>query len=143
LKKKDYFFFEQARLEAIKSDFNSFRLGSVIVYKNKIIGRGYNSYKTAPIQKYYNKYREFNDTSVPIKHSLHSEIAAIKSISYLNSKEIDFSKVRIYTYRICLGKKLGFGNAKSCPACYHAIKELGIKEVYYTTDNGYAMEKLF
>lgn len=33
--------------------------------------------------------------------------------------------------------------ARPCPACMSAIKELGIKNIYYTTDNGYAYEKYY
>jgi tRNA(Arg) A34 adenosine deaminase TadA len=142
VRKRDYYYFEQARQEALKSDFGSIKLGSVLVYKGKIIGRGHNSKKTAPVQKYYNRYRKFNKTAKAIEHSLHAEIACIKSIHYTVKETVDFSRCKIYTYRICPGKPLGYGCAKSCPGCMHAIKDIGIKDVYYTEDNGYAYLRL-
>lgn len=143
LTKKDYKYFEMARQEALKSDFNNFHLGCVIVYKNHVIGRGFNSNKTHSVQKKYNKYRKFNKSRNPIKHSLHSEIAALQSIPYPIAESIDWSKVKVYIYRICPGKSLHFGNAMPCSACYHAIKDKGIRKIYFTTDNGFAMEEIY
>ncbi len=48
--------------------------------------------------------------------------------------------VLIYIY-IYISYTNGLGMARPCPACMAAIKELGIKNIYYTTDNGYAYEK--
>ena len=39
-------------------------------------------------------------------------------------------------------KKGGLGMARWCPACMAALKSLGIKKICYTTDDGYAEEKL-
>lgn len=132
--------FEQARLEAEKSTFGHFCTGCVITYKNKIIGRGHNSCKTHPMQQKYNKqYRSFNtDNGGFIRHSVHAEISAISSVPYIIGTNINWSKVKIFVYRICRGKRLGFGNARPCEACSHAIKDLGIRDVYFTDDAGYA-----
>ena len=35
-----------------------------------------------------------------------------------------------------------FGLSRPCPSCMAAIKDLGIRYVYYTTNYGYAYEKL-
>ena len=134
----DLRFFEQARTEAEKSDFKPFKLGCVITYKGRIIGRGHNSNKSHPLQKEYNrKYRHFNCARGEfIKDSIHAEIAAINSIPYTTGKNVDWNKVNVYVYRICPGKKYGYGNARPCPACMHAIADLGIKNVYYTDELG-------
>lgn len=131
--------FHQAFLEAKKSDYKRFHIGCVITYKHTIIGRGRNSNKSHPMQKEYNKYRNFNNVNGEfILDAIHAEIAAINSISYTTGINVDWSKVKIFTYRICKGKNLGFGNSKPCPACMNAIKELGIKHVFYTDDDGYS-----
>lgn len=146
LSKFDYRMFEMARQEALTSDFAQFHLGCVIVYKKHIIGRGHNSNKTHRIQKKYNRrYRKFNKCGAgkPVKDSVHAEIAALASIPYPIQQNIKWSDVRVYIYRICPGKDLGYGNARCCPACIHAIKDKGIKKIYYSTDSGFAMEELF
>lgn len=38
--------------------------------------------------------------------------------------------------------KKPFGLARPCPACMAMIKNLGIKKIYYTTDDGFAFEQL-
>lgn len=130
--------FKAAKEEAMKSDYKRFHVGAVIVYGHTIIGRGRNGNKSHPMQKVYNKkYRKFNSTEGKfILDSIHAEIMAISNISYVVGKEVDFSKAKIYVYRICKGKKNGYGNAKPCPACMNAIRDLGIKTVMYTDDDG-------
>lgn len=135
--------FHAAHIEAEKSEYKRFHVGCVITYKHTIIGRGHNSNKSHPMQKEYNQYRNFNNTDGNyIFHAVHAEILAINSISYTTGIEVDWSKVHVYVYRICRGKPLGYGNAKPCPACMNAIKDLGIKKVYYTDDDGYSYLKL-
>lgn len=130
--------FDAARMEAEKSTFGHFHLGCIITYKNKIIGKGFNSDKTHPMQQKYNRrYRKFNTSRGEfVKHSVHAEIAAISNIPYVVGKEVDFSKAKIFIYRICNGKRFGYGNARPCPACMNAIRELGIRHVYFTDDDG-------
>ena len=40
------------------SDFNKIHIGCVAVLKSKVIGVGYNTYKTHPKQKHFDSYRE-------------------------------------------------------------------------------------
>ena len=124
--------FEAAKAEAEKSDYDRFKLG------------GKNGNKSHPMQRKYNRlYRKFNCTDGQYIHdSVHAEISAITSIPYVVGKDVDFSKVKIFVYRICKGKKYGYGNARPCDACMNAIRELGIKNVYYTDDDGYAYLEL-
>lgn len=141
ISKFDKRMFAAARKIAKTSDFKNFHTGCVIVYKKRIIGIGANSDKTHPMQAQYNKFRHFNKTKNGIKHSVHAEIAAINSISYVMGRDIDWTKVKLYIYRICPGHESGQGLSKSCPACQAAIQDLGIKHVYYTTDDGFAYEE--
>lgn len=144
MNKRDYRFFEMARQEALHSQFDRFHLGCVITYKGRVIGRGSNSDKTDPLQKRYNKERKFNKSGTqPIKHSVHAEIAALKSIPYPIQESIDWSKVKVYIYRIAVGKKLHMGLARPCAGCMKALRDKGIQKIYYTTSDGFACERIF
>lgn len=136
--------FHYAKEEALKSTFNRFHVGAVIAYKHKIIGSGHNSNKTHPMQEKYNElYRTFNNASgCPVKHSIHAEVSALTSIPYLIGKEVDFSKAKIYVYRVAVGKPKGYGNSFPCPACLNAIRDTGIKDIYYTSDFGLSYLRL-
>lgn len=142
--KFDIRMFNEARMEAESSEFKRFHTGAVIVYKKHIIGRGKNDDKSHPMQKEYNrKYRVFNSVGGNyINDSIHAEIAAISSIPYTVGIDIDWSKVKVYVYRISRGTKLGYGLAKPCPACMNALKDLGIKNIYYTDSDGYSYLQL-
>ena len=130
--------FNAAHVEAEKSDFKQFNIGCVITYKGHIIGRGHNQNKSHPMQKKYNrKYRKFHNTNKAINDCLHAEIDAINSISYTTGIEVDWSKVKVFVYRISIGKRLGYGCAKPCKACTHALKDLGVRNIYYTDDMGF------
>lgn len=130
--------FDQARIEAEKSDYYPFKLGCVISYKGRIIGRGRNSNKSHPLMKKYNrKYRHFNCARGEfISDSLHAEMSAILDVPFAVGKDIDWSKASIYVYRICHGKPHGYGMSKPCKACMAAIRDIGIKNVYFTSDDG-------
>ena len=140
---RDYKFFEMARKMASESDFERFHVGCVIVYKGRVIGQGVNSNKTDPKQKKYNRYRNFSYSKEPIKHSLHAEIAALKSVPYPIKESIDWKKAAIYIYRICAGRELGQGMARPCPACMEAMRDMGIQSIYYTTTDGFSYERIF
>lgn len=148
MSKADLRYFEEARKEAECSDFAKFHLGCVIVYKHHIIGRGCNSTKTSPVQKSYNRYREFkpNPLQPYIIDSLHAEISALTSIQYSVKRDItqsnDWGRVKIYVYRIANGA-LEFNLAKPCPACMKAIRDIGIRDVYYTDSDGLNYLRLF
>lgn len=111
------------------------QLGCVVVYKHHIISSGVNSDKTHPLQKEYNKLRFVEDTN---PHSLHAEIAALIPLQDLN---IDWSKVSLFIYRIKKNESK-HGLARPCASCLNFIKDLGIQNIYYTTDTGYIHEIL-
>ena len=135
--------FHAAHIEAEKSEYKRFHVGCVIAYKHTIIGRGHNSNKSHPMQKEYNRYRNFNNTDGNYIHDAsHAEVQAISSVNFVTGIQIDWSKVKVYVFRICRGKKLGMGNAKPCPACMNAIKDLGIKKVFFSDDDGYSYLEL-
>ena len=143
LTKFDYKMFNKAKQVAETSDFGSFHLGCVIVYKHKILASASNSTKTHPMQKKYNrKYRQFKHGEKPIIDSLHAEIAALSSIPYPVAQQIQWKDVAVYVYRISPGKPLGHGMARPCKACRKALQDMGITHLYYTGDNSYIYERL-
>lgn len=108
------------------------KIGCIVVQGHKIISSGYNSDKAHPLQQKYNKLRFQEDTP----HKLHAETSAL--ISLINNKEVDFSKLKVYTYREKTDKSLG--KSRPCKSCMALMKELGIKHIYYTSDDGYHHE---
>ena len=132
--KSDYKYFNKAKEAGMISDFRKTHIGCIAVYQGNIIGIGCNCNKTHPMQKKYNQYRKQSDSMLP---KLHAEINCINSIRHL---DINFSKVKLYIYRI--RKDQPFGLARPCPSCMAAIKDLGIRDVYYTTNDVYAYERI-
>lgn len=133
---KDMYYFNKAKEASELSDFNKIHIGAIAVYKNVMIAKGYNVTKTNPIQKIYNHYRQldWNKGVQPIP-KLHAEMMVVTKIKHL---DIDFSKVKIYVYRENMNGELAI--SRPCKACMKAIKDLGIKNIYYTTNDGYAKE---
>lgn len=134
LRNVDYRYFEKARQVAAVSDYPKIHVGCVAVYQGQVIALGCNSNKTHPTQKFYNRFREESDVLLP---KLHAEINCINQLKWMN---VNFSKVKLYIYRI--GNDRDFRMARPCPSCMAAIKDLGIKDIYYTTNDGYSYEHL-
>lgn len=132
--KGDDKYFRKARQAADISDYYKVHIGCVAVYQRNIINIACNCSKTHPAQKFYNKYRIPSDSMLP---KLHAEINCINSIKQLN---INFSKVKLYIYRI--RKDQPYGLARPCPSCMAAIKDLGIRNIYYTSNDGYVHERI-
>ena len=134
LSNTDYKYFQKAHQIATISDYKKTHVGCVAVYQGQVIGLGCNCNKTHPIQKKYNRYRKPSDSMLP---KLHAEISCLNQIKHL---DINFSKVKLYIYRI--RKDQPFGMAHPCPSCMAAIRDLGVRNIFYTTNDGYAHEKL-
>ena len=130
-------YFKKARDAAMLSDFYKCHVGCVAVYGGQVIGIGCNSNKTHPKQQYYNRYRHLVGGNCEPVPKIHAEMMCLNSISKM---DIDFSKVHLYVYRI--RKDIVFGMSRPCQACMNAIRDLGIKHIHYTSDDGYAHENL-
>ena len=130
----DYKYFEKARQVAQLSDYYKTHIGCIAVYHGNIISIGCNCNKTHPAQKYYNRFRKKSEDLLP---KLHAEINCINQIK---NSDINFSKVKLYIYRI--RKDQPFGLSRPCPSCMAVIKDIGIKDIYYTTNDGYAHERI-
>lgn len=138
--KSDAAMFKAAYNEAKYGDMNEYHLGCVLAYKGEIIGAGYNTTKTCPMQKRYNiMYRAFVPftNSHKHEHSTHAEIAALRSVSASRASSIQWQHVKAYVYRISPGLPHFQGNAFPCPACVHALFDAGIRHVYSSNEYGF------
>ena len=133
LTKTDYKFFEKAKQAASVLDYRNIHAGCVAVYQGKIIGIGCNMDKTHPTQKYYNRFRSIIGNSANCTPKLHAEIACLNAIQH---SDVRFARVKLYVYRVCSNREHGM--ARPCAACMAAIRDLGIRDVYYTTDDGFS-----
>ena len=132
-------FFKEAKKESFLSDYDGQHLGAVAVYGDKIIlAKAHNSNKTNTTQYFYNRYRIEQKSNIMSKPPRsHAECNLYRRIRFL---DIDFSRVSVYIYRELKNGELGM--ARCCPACMAALKSLGIKKICYTTDDGYAEERI-
>jgi len=132
LKKRDYRNFEHAKTASMVSDFPRVHIGVVVVQKGAIISAGCNKKKTHPLQKRFNKYRYLETDTMDY---VHAEMDALTKIRYM-----DLRNASVYIYRELHDGTNGM--ARPCNACMGMIKSLGIKHVYYTTDDGFAYERI-
>lgn len=127
-------YFAAAKAVSELSDHKHYKIGAVVVMNHRIISSASNSNsKTHPLQKKYNKYRFTDDGD----HKQHAELAALVP---LIRDGIDLSNAAIYVYRVHKNGTLAM--SRPCPSCMQLIKDVGIKRVFYTTENGYAYEKI-
>jgi deoxycytidylate deaminase len=127
-------YFETARSVSQLSDFPRVKVGAVAVYKHHIISSGCNTRKTDPLQKKYNMYRFSEETP----HCAHAELVCLKPL--IDHHDIDFKHVDLYVYR---ADKQGVPLlARPCPSCMQLIKDLGIRNIYYTNNNGFSHENI-
>ena len=127
-------YFAAAKAVSELSDHKHYKIGAVVVMNHRIISSASNSNsKTHPLQKKYNKYR-FTDDG---EHKQHAELAALVP---LIRDGIDLSNAAIYVYRVHKNGTLAM--SRPCPSCMQLIKDVGIKRIFYTTENGYAYEKI-
>jgi len=116
--------------EDIPEPVRNYRLASAILYKKQIVGFGVNSYKTDPFQSKYMKN--------PFSIFVHAEIAAIKNA--LKRIDVDdFKRSSLVVVRV----KRNMNNTKFIPAlskpcigCMSCIYEFGIRNVFYTNEEG-------
>ena len=95
---------------------SKFRLGAILVHKNNIISVGTNSYKTHPLMA--------ARTQWPY---LHAEQHAIIRAGVDNCEGLD-----LYIARVLKNNNLAL--SKPCNVCNKLIRDVGIKNVYYSTN---------
>ena len=139
ISKTDYRYFDKAKQIAEISDFKKIHIGCVAVYKGNIVGIGCNTNKTHPIQKYYNQFRnpDGEETYISSIPKLHAEINCLNQLKHL---DINYEKVKLYIYRKRNDRPYGMG--RPCESCMAAIKDFGIRDIYYTTNDGFVHERI-
>lgn len=139
MNKRFFKFAREASMQATYHGAKNFRpaIGAVAVYKGSIVATAYNSNKTSPLQARYNVYR-YSDTSTLAK--THAETSLIQKLRWRFGDSIDWSRVYIYLYREYKDGKLA--PSRCCASCIQMLKELGVRKIYYTTEDGYAEENL-
>ena len=119
--------------------YKQHHLGAIFTYKNRVLSDGWNSLKSSPIQKEYNKYRDFAFDS-PNNGTLHAEMMALVRC---RDMDVDWSKVSVFVYREHADGHPAL--ARCCPACMKALKDKGIKNIYYSTEfspDGFTYERI-
>jgi tRNA(Arg) A34 adenosine deaminase TadA len=100
-----------------------YRLGAVLVYKKQIIAARYNELRTHPkLLKWY-----------PYPY-LHAEAHCILAHGLNNCEHC-----RLYVMRIRKDKSIAM--SRPCQCCRALIEYVGIDQVYYSKDDGYASLK--
>jgi deoxycytidylate deaminase len=122
LSKRDLKFFEIAKRVSKKSNHHRHKLGCVLVKKRELIGFGYNQMRTHP--KAYTKYK-----------TIHAEFHSI-----LGLLPDELYNAIAYVYRETRDGVLAM--AKPCQCCEKMFRDLNIKRVYYTIENGYGVYDL-
>lgn len=137
ISKSDQMGFSRAASVSTLSDFRNVNVGCVATVHGKVISVGFNTTKTHPVQKHFNQFRDVSEVpgAGKINHSLHAEIMCLNA---LHGADLEHTKLYIYRQR----RDQPHGLARPCKACMAAIREAGIRRIYYTTDDGYASEVL-
>ena len=129
-------FFNIAKEISKLSTFHRSHIGCVVVEGRHIIATGCNEPTESYIQRKYNKYRNFDADKYPA--CVHAEIKALHTV--MSKRNVDWDNVSIYTYREANGQR---SCSRPCAACEKLIKDLGIKNIYYTDwDGNYCKEKV-
>lgn len=115
-------FLEAARAVALTSlgtgQRNSFRVGAVLIDRNRIVTAKSNSYKTHPLLVKYSEW--------PFQHA---ESACVLSHGLDNCDGLDLLVTRV-------DKKGRLTMSKPCPSCTALMVDTHIRNVYYTNWEG-------
>jgi tRNA(Arg) A34 adenosine deaminase TadA len=103
---------------------NRIKLAAGVVFKNRLVAVGVNSYKSHPLMSKFGKN--------PEAIYLHAEVDAIKNaLRVLSLQELEKSDILVvrvkrdgHDYRTCL--------AKPCEGCARAIEAFNLRNLYYT-----------
>ena len=121
--------FDLAREVSQLSNITRHNIGAVLVSRNwDVIGVGANVRKTHPLQA-----RLAAKVGLEHKIFLHAELQCL-----VNCKQRNLDGARLFVYRELVDGSLGL--ARPCPICLEGIKQFGIKQIWYTTPDGYAKE---
>lgn len=129
--------FQHAMAAAEMSSFGRARVGCIVADGKRILSAGFNSTRSHPLQARYDSYRTFR-AGHNVPHCLHAEIAALAPL--IDDQSIAWNRVELYVARIY--KDGSAALSRPCPACRRLIMDLGIRNLFYTSDIGYCHEKI-
>lgn len=134
MSKADNVYFRAAKSVSLLSDYPIHKVGCVVVNKHRIISSGCNSKtKCHPLQA--KLHTEEYGEECPGKY--HAEISAL--VPLIRDK-VDLTRASIYIFR---QHKNGVNAlARPCDSCMKIIKSLKIRRIYYTVEDGIALEKI-
>lgn len=140
MRKRDHRFFNRAFALAQKSTYGikNIRIGATVVDKRGNTYDGVNSKKSHPMQRRFNTRRFGGEVPDKVGHTIHAEMAAIRAAI---NKRADLTGASIYVARIG-GRDSIYGMCRPCKACMGAIQAVGITDIFYTTERGYAHEQV-
>ena len=107
-------FFDEAIKQSKKSSYK-IKVGSVVVRKNKIVGKGFNIVCSNGNDRYT---------------GIHAEISAINHTTARLRQN-----ATVIVARVSNTGKLGM--SKPCESCETILRKLGIKRVWYSTADGW------
>ena len=126
-------YFRAAKAVSELSDYPIHKLGCVVVKGHRIVSSGHN-HKTRCCALQAKLDTEKYGVNCPGR--MHAEIMALMP---LMRDKVNLSNASLYIYREHKNGTLAM--ARPCSSCEKIIKELGIRKVFYTIENGYAVEK--
>ncbi len=103
---------------AQKSNHHKYKYGCILFHRHKIISTGWNIKRTHPKSPH------------PWKHT-HAEFYTILGVP---ANELEGASIFVYMERKNNGSK---GIGKPCKFCNRMLEDCGIKEVIYSTNEGY------
>lgn len=112
--------FRIALTMAKKSEYRPYKIGACLMRGSRVISGGFNQIKTHPIT------RRFENHYIT---GLHAEMHACVGVNEKNLKGAD-----IYVIRARRDNTIGL--AKPCSICQCFLRELGIRRVYFSNNDG-------
>ena len=117
-------------INVASSSLSKKKVGAVLLNKNKVVTTGVNKdRKSHPLQAKFAEMAGLYD-----KIYLHAEISALVKCR----TDAD----TIVVARLGGDEQNEMRNSKPCKICQLALEEVGIKNVYFTTDDGFRYMKL-
>lgn len=133
ISKTERAYFRAAKAVSELSDHRQ-PLGCVVVNKHRIVSSGFNSHqKCHRIQALIDHERY----GVECPGRVHAEVSALLP---LMKSGIDLSNATLYVHR--QHKDGTLATARPCEGCIRLIRQLNIRRIRYTTEDGYAKEDL-
>ena len=127
-------FFESTKAVSILSDHPQFHLGCVIVEGSRIISSGCNSVTRCSLIQ-----RKLDNNQFGGEHrgACHAETAALLP---LIRQRADLTSCAAYLYRS--HKDGSIAMSRPCSRCMSLMRAVGIRRVFFTVEDGYAVEDI-